>query len=66
MNTPVFSVTYRVDFAVKTNATQMLIKDAESRLIRRDQNSSSRREKLVSETALSAYIEEQLKSDISV
>jgi hypothetical protein len=56
MNTPLFSITYSVDFAVKTNATQMLIKDAESRLIRRDQNSSSRREKAASETALSAYI----------
>ena len=31
-------------------------KDAKSRLIRRDQNSSSSREKLASETALSAYI----------
>ena len=56
MNTPLFAVTYSVVFAVKTNATQMLIKDAESRLIRRDQNSSSRREKAASETALSAYI----------
>jgi hypothetical protein len=56
MNTHLFSAIYKAAFAIKTNATQMLKKDAESHLIRRDQNSSSRREKTASETALSAYI----------
>ncbi len=49
-------MSYRVNFHVKTNATQLSKKDAESRLIRRDQNSSSNCEKAASETALSAYI----------